>query len=59
MVNRNTPDVQREFAESRGGNFKMVTDPDMRFSKDMGFWKKGANAAGRASPRSAKRPTAV
>lgn len=40
VVSPDAPDVQRDFAHSRGWNFRMVSC-DKRFASDMGFWKEG------------------
>ncbi|HET9136488.1 MAG TPA: DUF899 family protein [Candidatus Kapabacteria bacterium] len=37
VISPNTPEVQKEFAESRGWRFKMLSDRDMDFSREMGF----------------------
>lgn len=37
VVSPNPPDVQKEFAQSRGWRFRMFSDRDMDFSMDMGF----------------------
>jgi predicted dithiol-disulfide oxidoreductase (DUF899 family) len=37
VINPNTPEVQKEFAASRGWQFKMLSDKDMDFTFDMGF----------------------
>jgi predicted dithiol-disulfide oxidoreductase (DUF899 family) len=41
MVNPNDPETQKEFAESRGWPFRMVSDRELRFTKDMGMYKEG------------------
>ena len=47
VVSPNPPDVQKAFAESRGWRFKMLSDRDLDFSRDMGFSyeKEGKNFA--------------
>lgn len=37
VINPNPIDVQKEFAASRGWQFKMLSDADMDFTYDMGF----------------------
>jgi predicted dithiol-disulfide oxidoreductase (DUF899 family) len=37
VINPNKPEVQKEFATSRGWQFRMLSDQDMDFTYDMGF----------------------
>jgi predicted dithiol-disulfide oxidoreductase (DUF899 family) len=37
MINPNKPEVQKEFAASRGWKMRMLSDADMDFTADMGF----------------------
>ena len=37
VVSPNSPEVQKEFAASRGWRLRMFSDRDMQFTKDMGF----------------------
>ena len=37
LMNSDQPEVQREFAESRGWNFRIIRDDDGVFTKTMGF----------------------
>lgn len=37
LCNADTPDVQRDFAASRGWGFRMIHDPDRRFATAMGY----------------------
>ncbi|MBK6759402.1 MAG: DUF899 family protein [Ignavibacteria bacterium] len=37
LMNRDLPEIQREFAESRGWKFRMIRDDDGHFTKTMGF----------------------
>ncbi|HEY6171837.1 MAG TPA: DUF899 family protein [Candidatus Kapabacteria bacterium] len=39
VVSPDTPEVQKEFAASRGWKFTMLSDKDREFSLDMGFGK--------------------
>jgi predicted dithiol-disulfide oxidoreductase (DUF899 family) len=39
LVSPDTPEVQKEFASSRGWKFTMLSDKDREFSVDMGFGK--------------------
>ncbi len=37
VISGDDPSVQKEFADSRGWKFKMVSDPNARFTRDMGY----------------------
>jgi len=37
LMNGDSPDIQKEFASSRGWSFRMVSDAEGRFTEDMGF----------------------
>lgn len=41
LVSPNDPETQTEFAESRDWPFRMVSDRELRFTKDMGMFKEG------------------
>ncbi|MFI5386478.1 MAG: peroxiredoxin family protein [Fimbriimonadales bacterium] len=41
VVSPNDPDIQAAFAESRGWPYRMVSDRELRFTKDMGMYKDG------------------
>lgn len=38
VVSPDEPDKQRTFADARGWKFRMVSDQEKRFTKEMGFW---------------------
>jgi predicted dithiol-disulfide oxidoreductase (DUF899 family) len=42
----NTPQVQAQFARSRGWRFPMVNHGDGAFTRDMGYYRPGADAGG-------------
>lgn len=39
VVSPNDPETQREFADSRGWPYRMVSDRELRFSRDMNMYK--------------------
>ncbi len=39
LVNSDSPEIQKEFSESRNWNFKMASAQNNSFTQDMGFWK--------------------
>lgn len=41
VVSPNTPEVQKAVAESRDWPYRMVSDRELRFTKDMGMYKEG------------------
>lgn len=40
LVNSDSPEVQKEFSDSRGWRYKMASARNNTFTEDMGFWKK-------------------
>lgn len=41
VVSPNSPETQTAFANSRDWPYRMVSDAELRFTKDMGMWKEG------------------
>jgi len=39
VVSPDTPDVQKEFADSRGWHFRMISNGDSGFTEDMGYMR--------------------
>ena len=50
VVSPDEPEVQRNFAETRGWKFPMFSDRERRFTKEMGFWGSYGEGAGGDGP---------